>query len=120
MAAGGLPDSMHEVPPNVTVRGPGDPELAVVGGIHGDEPGGVRAVERLRAADLSLERGVKLIIANPSAVEAGERAPRHRQSRVHKRQFAVVDQVGVRADRFRPADLQQIDPFCDPFCHARS
>ena len=73
MAAGGLPDFMQEVPPNVTVRGPGDPELAVVGGIHGDEPGGVRAVERLRAADLSMERGVKLIIANPSAVEAGER-----------------------------------------------
>ena len=64
---------MHEVPPNVTVRGPGDPELAVVGGIHGDEPGGVRAVERLRAADLSLERGVKFVVANPSAVEAGER-----------------------------------------------
>ena len=73
MTAGGLPGSMHEATPDVTVHGPGDPELAVVGGVHGDEPSGVRAIERLRAADLSLERGVKLVVANPSAVAAGER-----------------------------------------------
>ena len=64
---------MHEVTPDVTVHGPGEPELAVVGGVHGDEPSGVRAVERLRAADLPLARGVKLVVANPPAVEAGER-----------------------------------------------
>lgn len=60
-------------PPDVTVRGPGDPELAVVGGVHGDEPGGVRAVRRLREADLDLRRGVAFVIANPAAVAAGER-----------------------------------------------
>jgi predicted deacylase len=50
--------------------------VAVVGGIHGDEPSGVRAVKRLRAAeagDLELERGVTFIIASPPAVAADER-----------------------------------------------
>ena len=60
-------------PPDVTVAGPGDPEVAVVGGIHGDEPSGVRAVRRLREADLDLQRGVAFVIAHPSAVEAGVR-----------------------------------------------
>ncbi|WP_254841285.1 succinylglutamate desuccinylase/aspartoacylase domain-containing protein [Natronomonas marina] len=64
---------MTEASPDVTVHGPGDPELAVVGGVHGDEPSGVRAVERLRDADLSLRRGVKFVVANPPAVEAGQR-----------------------------------------------
>lgn len=31
----------------VAQLGEGDPEIAVVGGIHGDEPCGVHAVERL-------------------------------------------------------------------------
>ncbi|WP_135364098.1 M14 family metallopeptidase [Halosimplex halophilum] len=61
------------VPPDVTVRGPGEPELAVVGGVHGDEPGGVRAVRRLRAAPLDLERGVAFVVAHPAAVAAGRR-----------------------------------------------
>ncbi len=64
---------MTDPTPDVTVRGPGDPAVAVVGGVHGDEPSGVRAVEALRAADLDLRRGVKLVVANPPAVAAGER-----------------------------------------------
>ncbi|NIB99575.1 succinylglutamate desuccinylase/aspartoacylase family protein [Halobacterium sp. R2-5] len=61
------------VPPEVTVAGPGEPEVAVVGGIHGDEPSGVRAVERLREADLDLQRGVAFVVANPAAVAADRR-----------------------------------------------
>ena len=53
--------------------GEGTPEIAVVGGIHGDEPCGVRAVERLLADDEEFERSVKLIIANEEALEVGER-----------------------------------------------
>ena len=64
---------MHGAEPGVTVHGSGEPEAAVVGGIHGDEPSGVRTVERLRAADPPLERGVKLVVADPPAVAAGER-----------------------------------------------
>lgn len=48
-----------------------------MGGVHGDEPSGVRAVERLRTAidqgELDLQRGLLLAVANPPAVEAGVR-----------------------------------------------
>jgi len=54
-------------------RGEGDPELAVVGGIHGDEPCGVRAVERLLAADHEFRRPVTFVVANEAAVERGVR-----------------------------------------------
>lgn len=60
-------------PPAVTVRGPGEPEVAVVGGLHGDEPSGVWAVRRLQQADLDLQRGVAFVVANPGAVETGVR-----------------------------------------------
>ena len=53
--------------------GDGVPEVAVVAGIHGDEPCGPRAVDRLLAADPDVERPVKLIVANEAALEAGVR-----------------------------------------------
>ncbi|PSP55453.1 succinylglutamate desuccinylase [Halobacteriales archaeon QS_1_67_19] len=49
--------------------GDGTPEVAVVAGIHGDEPCGVRAVERLLAASPPVERPVKFVIANEAALE---------------------------------------------------
>lgn len=57
----------------VEVLGDGEPELAIVGGIHGDEPCGPRAVEHLLAADLSPRRPVALVIANEEAIEQGVR-----------------------------------------------
>lgn len=60
-------------PLDVTVHGPGKPEVVIVGGVHGNETGGVRAVRRLRDADLDLQRGVAFVLANPAAVDAGER-----------------------------------------------
>jgi predicted deacylase len=53
--------------------GKGTPEIAVVAGIHGDELGGVRAVERLLDESLTADRPVKFVIANEEAIEAGER-----------------------------------------------
>jgi len=53
--------------------GDGPPEVAIVGAIHGDEPCGARAVERLVDEDPAVERPVKLILANEAALEAGER-----------------------------------------------
>jgi hypothetical protein len=50
--------------------GDGTPEVAVVGSIHGDEPCGVRAIERLVAEDPEVERPVKLIVANEEALDA--------------------------------------------------
>ena len=53
--------------------GEGEPEVAVVGAIHGDEPCGARALRRLLAADPDVERPVRLIVANEPALDAGIR-----------------------------------------------
>lgn len=53
--------------------GDGDPELAIVAGVHGDEPCGVHTVDRLLADDPDVLRPVKLIVANERALDAGER-----------------------------------------------
>jgi len=53
--------------------GEGDPEVAIVGGIHGDEPCGVRAIERLLADKPDVERPVALVVANEAALSAGKR-----------------------------------------------
>ncbi len=53
--------------------GSGTPEIAVVGGIHGDEPCGVHAIDRLLADDPSVTEPVKLVVANERALERGVR-----------------------------------------------
>jgi hypothetical protein len=53
--------------------GDGEPEIAVVGSVHGDEPCGARAVERLLADDPDVLRPVKLVVANERALDAGVR-----------------------------------------------
>ena len=53
--------------------GDGEPEIAVVGGIHGDEPCGVRAVEHLLDTRPDVDRPVKCIVANEAALEADAR-----------------------------------------------
>jgi succinylglutamate desuccinylase len=53
----------------VETLGPGDPDIAVIGGIHGDEPCGVHAVETLLAEQPALLRGVKFIVANEAAID---------------------------------------------------
>ena len=53
----------------VAQLGSGTPEIAVVAGVHGDEPCGVRAIERLLDDRPTVERPVKLIVANEPALE---------------------------------------------------
>ncbi|ELZ01185.1 succinylglutamate desuccinylase/aspartoacylase [Natrialba chahannaoensis JCM 10990] len=53
----------------VAQLGSGTPEVAVVAGVHGDEPCGVRAVERLLDERPAVTRPVKLIVANEKALE---------------------------------------------------
>lgn len=60
-------------PLDVTLRGHGEPEIVVIAGVHGDELSSIRAVRRLRETDLDLQRGVAFVLANPAAIEAGER-----------------------------------------------
>ncbi|WP_424018468.1 succinylglutamate desuccinylase [Halorientalis pallida] len=51
----------------VETVGDGPAEIAVIGGIHGDEPCGVHAVETLLSADVEFRRPVKFVIANEKA-----------------------------------------------------
>lgn len=53
--------------------GEGEPAVAVVGAIHGDEPCGVTAIERLLESEPAVEQPVKLIVANERALKAGSR-----------------------------------------------
>ena len=53
----------------VAQLGTGEPEVAVLAGIHGDEPCGVRAIERLLDQRPAVTRPVKLIVANEAALE---------------------------------------------------
>jgi len=53
--------------------GDGEPEVAVVGGIHGDEPCGVAAVQELIEADPDVSRPVALVVANEEAVAKNRR-----------------------------------------------
>ena len=53
--------------------GTGEPDVAVVGGIHGDEPCGPHAIERLLAEPPAVQRPVKLVVANETAIDQGVR-----------------------------------------------
>jgi hypothetical protein len=53
--------------------GSGAPDVAVVAGIHGDEPSGIEAVEEFREAAPELERPVQFVVANEEAAERGVR-----------------------------------------------
>jgi predicted deacylase len=53
--------------------GEGDPEVAVVGGIHGDEPAGVAAVESLLSERPEVARPVEFVVANERAVDRNRR-----------------------------------------------
>lgn len=64
---------MRDAEPEITVRGDGEPRIAVVGSIHGDEPEGAKAIERLLNDDLNYAKPVKYIVANPPALERGVR-----------------------------------------------
>ena len=53
--------------------GDGEPEVAVAGGIHGDEPCGVAAVEHFLDERPAVARPVRFVVANEEAVTQGKR-----------------------------------------------
>lgn len=57
----------------VISRGGGEPELVVIGSVHGDEPAGRNAIKNVLEATESFRKPVKFIIANEKALERGER-----------------------------------------------
>jgi predicted deacylase len=59
----------------VETVGDGEPEVAVVGAIHGDEPCGARAIDRFleTSPPTTGRRAAKVIVANERALAAGDR-----------------------------------------------
>lgn len=53
----------------VEKRGDGEAEYTVVGSIHGDEPAGRNAIEKVLSEDLEFRKAVKFIVANEKALE---------------------------------------------------
>lgn len=89
---------------DVEIVGNGEPEVAVIGSIHGDEPCGKKAIEKFKDSDFELKRPVKLIIANEEALENSTRYidcdlnrsfPGSRESDDHEKVLAakIMDEV---------------------------
>ena len=57
----------------VTMKGSGEPEVAVVYCTHGDETAGKKAVEKLLEENPRFQNGVKFVFANEKAYEQSER-----------------------------------------------
>ena len=57
----------------VVQLGEGEPKMAVVGSIHGDEPCGRDGIESVLADPPAVSRPVKFIVANEEALAAGKR-----------------------------------------------
>ena len=68
-----MPSTVLDKQMRLIERGSGPPRIAVVGGIHGDEPAGERIVTQL-AEELTVADGtVQLLVANEPALEIGKR-----------------------------------------------
>ena len=57
----------------VIQKGNGEPQYAVTACIHGDEPSGKKAIERLLDSEYDFKKPVKFVIANEEALEKNER-----------------------------------------------
>jgi len=79
--------------------GDGPPELAVVGGIHGDEPCGINAIEQLLDDPPTFQRPIVFVIANEQAIAEGQRYveedlnrafPGDERAKTHERRLAAA------------------------------
>lgn len=106
--------------------GVGEPEIAVVGGIHGDEPCGERAVEELLVDPPEVEEPVLLVIANELALEQGVRYVDEDLNRVfpgepetdsHERRLAA--RLSTELEGCRTLSLHSTQSYGRPFALVR-
>lgn len=57
----------------VKTTGEGKPNFTVIGSIHGDEPAGKKAIEKILNSSLEFKKPVKFIIANEKALKQDKR-----------------------------------------------
>lgn len=111
----------------VEKRGKGEPEFTVVGSIHGDEPAGKKAIERILDSDLEFKKSVKFIIANEKALEAGKRFleadlnrsfPGDKNSDKHEERLAaeLLEEIG----NSKVLDIHTTHSFDKPFASTES
>jgi predicted deacylase len=84
-----------------------EPELAVVGGIHGDEPCGINAIEQLLADPPTFQRPVVFVIANEEAIDAGSRYVEEDLNRAFP-----GDEAGPTHEKRLAAELQTVIGDC--------
>lgn len=102
--------------------GEGEPEYAVIGSIHGDEPCGKKAINRFLSQNYSVKKPVKLIIANEKALEENVRYleadlnrsfPGDSESDLYEERLAakIVDEV----EGMKVLDLHSTRSYPEPF-----
>jgi predicted deacylase len=102
--------------------GSGEPTIAIVGGIHGDEPCGDQAVESLLADPPALSEPVLLVVANELAADRGVRYVDHDLNRVfpgdpesdsHERRLAA--RLRAELEGCRALSLHSTQSYGRPF-----
>lgn len=108
-------------------QGEGEPLFTVTGSIHGDEPCGKRAIEKILNEDLNYKKPVKFIIVNEEALEADERFleadlnrsfPGDKNSEKHEERLAaeLLEQIGES----KVLDIHTTHSFDRPFANTKS
>lgn len=111
----------------VTTKGKGQPELTVIGSLHGDEPAGKKAIEKILQSDIEFLKPVKFIIANEEALEEDERYletdinrsfPGNPESSLHEERLAaeILEEIGDT----KVLDIHTTHSYPEPFAVIKS
>lgn len=87
------------------ILGKGKPEHAVVYHIHGDEPCGRKAVERLKESDYTTRKPLKLVFANEKAAEKSVRYTDTDLNRV----FPGDPESDMHEERIAPEIIEELE-----------
>jgi len=108
-----------------TTIGNGPVKAAIVGGIHGDEPAGVSAVDRVVSDPPDLSGSVKCIVANERAINRGTRYieqdlnrvfPGKKDSNVHE--VALAYEIVAATEGLPTLSLHSTQSTSEPFAIA--
>ena len=108
-------------------RGNGDPEFTVTGSIHGDEPVGKKAIEKILDKDFEFLKPVQFIVVNEEALELDKRFvevdlnrsfPGFKESEIKEERLAaqLLDQIGDS----KVLDIHSTHSFDRPFATTES
>ncbi|MDY6773985.1 MAG: succinylglutamate desuccinylase/aspartoacylase family protein, partial [Candidatus Nanohaloarchaea archaeon] len=106
----------------VEKRGEGEPEITIMGSVHGDEPVGKKAIERILSEDLEFLKPVQFIVANEEALEEGKRfldtdlnrsfpGSEESDSREERLAHEILEQAGGT----KVLDIHSTHSYPDPF-----